>query len=143
MADVEQPPLDDMTGRILEDHQSIKEAMARLQQAPDLHELLKRLEEFRRLVVPHFAQEVAPGGFFETLRARTARHFGRLAELEREHWELLDTIDGLDREARACLAGPVAAILEKAGALAAKLGEHEARENELLIDAMYTDIGEQ
>ncbi len=143
MVNVNEPPLDDATARLIEEHRQIEEVIGHLHQVRDLPELLRRLEELRALLVPHFVAEQAPGGFFEVLRARAARHFERLANLEHEHWTLLDEINHLADEAGACLAGPVAAILARAGALAGHLKAHEAGEEGVFIDSMYTDLGGQ
>lgn len=143
MADIKEPPLDDATARLMEEHRQITEAITRLLEVRDLPDLLRRLDDLRALAVPHFAAEAAPGGFFDLLRARATRHFGRVADLEREHWTVVEQMEALAEEARACLAGPVAAILARGAALARHLEAHETSENALLMDALYTDIGDQ
>lgn len=126
---------------LLEEHQKIRGITEGIENAHDLNDLLRRLEEFRSLIEPHFGGEEAAGGFFDVVRSMAPRHLGRIAQLETEHRQLLSEIDRLAERARACLEGPVAEILRGAGDLAGRLHAHEARENELLIDAMYTDIG--
>lgn len=126
-----------------EAHRKIRQATGRLGSASDLRELLQRLHELRLLIVPHFTDEERPDGFFDLIRARSARHLGAVKQLENEHQALLGAIDGLAEQARACLAGPVAHILKEAAELARRMHEHEAREDALLGDALYIDIGEE
>lgn len=129
--------------QVLHAHREIHQATRRLTSASDLVDLLGRLVELRTLITPHFMDEEKPDGFFDVIRARSGRHLGRVKELEDEHQALFGAIDGLAERARACLAGPVDQILKDAAELARRLAEHEARENALLIDALYVDIGEE
>lgn len=142
MTDIKEPGFDPVADQLIEEHRRISEAMARVEAARDLPELLARLDEFTALLVPHFKAETAPGGFFDVVRERASGHFGRLAELEGEHQTLLDAVERVTREARACLEGPIAAILKQARTLTAQLHDHETRESQLFLDSMYTDIGD-
>ena len=131
------------TDQALEAHRTIRQATGRLGSASDLRELLQRLHELRLLIAPHFTDEERPDGFFDLIRARSARHLGTVKQLENEHQAFLGAIDGLAEQVRACLAGPVAHILKEAAELARRMYEHEAREDALLGDALYIDIGEE
>jgi hypothetical protein len=142
MTDVKEPGFDPVADQLIDAHRRIAEAMARVSAARDLPELLARLDEFSALLVPHFAAETAAGGFFDVARERASGHFGRLAQLEREHHELVEAVDRVTRHARACLEGPIAAVFKEARALATQFDAHESRENELFLDSMYTDIGD-
>lgn len=136
-------PLSEARDQVLVEHREILMSAQRLGGSPDLPELLRRLEEFRALLTPHFQEEEKPDGFFDLIRTRSGRHLGRVRDLENEHRILVAAVDGLTARAQECLAGPVAEILRQAGDLARRLSEHEARENALLIDALYVDIGEE
>jgi hypothetical protein len=125
----------------IEEHRKIRELTERLGHAPSLVELLRRLQELRSFMAPHFTDEEAPGGFFDVVRTQASRHLGTVQQLETEHAALLGELDRLAEGARACLVGPVAEILKQAREFARRLHEHEARENELLIDALYVDVG--
>jgi hypothetical protein len=137
-----QSPVAGTREQVLEEHRRIEQLARRVGDAPDIAELLRRLEEFRATIVPHFDQEEAPGGFFDLIRSRAARHLDRVRALEAEHGALLGEIDRIADQARACLAGPIAEILRQAGSLARGLSAHEARETRLLVDTLYIDIGE-
>ena len=136
-------PVADPREQTLEQHRQIRQLAERLASAPDLAELLQRLREFRSAVVLHFADEEAPEGFFEIVRSRAGRHLEKIQRLEGEHQAFLGELDRLAEQAREVLAGPVAEILRVASDLARKLDDHESRENELLLDALYVDLGEE
>ena len=133
----------DSKDQVQEAHRKIRQATGRLGSASDLRELLQRLHELRLLIAPHFTDEERPDGFFDLIRARSARHLGAVKQLENEHQAFLGALDGLAEQARACLAGPVAHILKEAAELSRRMHEHEAREDALLGDALYIDIGEE
>jgi hypothetical protein len=125
--------------RILEEHRTIRGVTERVEQARDLGELLTRLTEFKAVLEPHFHTEEAPEGFFEVVRA--SHNVGRIGQLQSDHEHLLGEVDRLMACAQACLSGPIAEILRQASDLARRLRDHEAREDKLLLDAMYTDTG--
>ena len=131
------------TDQILDTHCKVREMTRRLEAVTDLVELQARLQAFRSVLVPHFAEEEAPDGFFDLVRAATSRHLVNVREFEHEHGALLDEIDALVERARACLAGPVAQILKQGAELARRVRHHEARESALLVEALYVDVGGQ
>ena len=133
----------DSKDQVQEAHRKIRQATGRLGSASDLRELLQRLHELRLLIAPHFTDEERPDGFFDLIRARSARHLGAVKQLENEHQAFLGAINGLAEQAQACLAGPVTHILKEAAELARRMHEHEVREDALLGDALYIDIGEE
>lgn len=128
--------------QIVEEHRRILDMTQRIKNAPDLVELLQRFQEFRLLLKHHFEGEEAPDGFYDFVRSTAPEHLARLDQLEKEHQTLLSEIDRLADRARACLKGPVAEILKQAGDLGGRVHEHEASENRLLLDAIYTDDGQ-
>ncbi len=125
--------------RFLEEHRRLEDVLRHVGHAHGLGELARALKDLRALIEPHFGYEEAPGGFFEMVRDRAALHLGRVEQLRQEHVSLLRDVDRIGEQARACLAGPVAEVLKQAADLARRLERHEARERELLIDAMNTD----
>jgi len=127
----------------LAQHREIHALADRVRTAADLDELLSQLQKFRSAILAHFNEEESPDGFFEVVRARAGRHLATIRRFEAEHQAFLHDLDGLAERARACLAGPVAEILRDAGTLALRLRDHEVRENEVLLDALYVDLGEE
>lgn len=142
MTDVTGKPATEAVGVVVEEHRTIRGAVRLLETAPDLVTLIQRLHRLRELLVPHFMNEEAPGGFFDTIREHASRHIGSVAGLSRDHEAFLARIEELERQAHAVLRGPVAETLRAAGALAQRLRDHEAAENEMLVDGLYVDIGE-
>jgi hypothetical protein len=127
--------------RIAEEHRALGEVLARVEAATDLPALLAALGELRALLIPHFAGEEADEGFEGLLGRRAPHLLGHLEHVLGEHGEILEDLDRLTAQACACLEGPVAAVLREGAALAARLHAHEAKETELLVGAVYTDLG--
>lgn len=135
------PPVIPAEDQLLADHRRIRDLLRLMEGSRDLAELLRLLHELRGFLPAHFRGEEAPDGFYDILRRMSPRQLARVDELQREHPAFLAQIDGLADQARACLAGPVAAVLAEARALVRRVKDHETREDELLLDTIYTDLG--
>lgn len=127
--------------KIAEEHRALRQVLARVEKATDLHRLLALLAELRRLLVPHFASEEDDEGFERLLGRRAPHLLSDLDEVLDEHGELLADVDRVAAAARACLDGPVAEVRRQAAELAARLHAHEERETALLVGAVYDDLG--
>jgi hemerythrin HHE cation binding domain-containing protein len=103
--------------------------------------LAHALKDLRATLVNHFAGEEEPDGFFDVIIDRAPVFIGRVEQLRHEHTTFLRDVDLILDRVRACLVGPVAEIMRDAAALAERIERHEAREGNLLGDAMRTDIG--
>lgn len=128
--------------QILVEHRKIHELGHRIENSRSLVELLELLQEFRTLLELHFISEEAPEGFFDAMRNTASRPLSKVDQLEKEHWALLAQLDRVSEGARDCLAGPVAAVLTEARAMVRRIRAHEASENALLLDTVYTDSGQ-
>jgi hypothetical protein len=128
--------------QVLDEHRRVRDITKRMGDARDLRDLLERLREARGLVVTHFSSEEAPGGFYDLLRGAAPSYLGRIDQMQREHQAMLGDLDRLLERAQACLDGPIAEIFQDVADLARRLQRHEARENEVLLDSMYTDLGQ-
>lgn len=127
--------------RIVAEHLALKEILARIEAATDLPRLLALLAELRGLLVPHFATEEADEGFENLLGRRAPHLLGGLEAVLDEHAVILADLDRLAAAARACLDGPVAEVRAQAANLVARLHAHEEKETELLVGAVYDDLG--
>ncbi len=136
------PPVVGMDAQLLAEHRRIRELGRHIENTGELRELLTRLAAFRSALVAHFLSEEAADGFYDTVRSMVPRQIGRVDQLEREHPAFLGDIDALAARAHACLAGPVAEVLGDARALARRLRNHEAAEDEILFDTLYGDLGQ-
>jgi|GEM_PF-2277543 len=135
------PPVTGAEEELLAEHRRIRDLTRQIETVSDLRELLRLLQDFRALLVPHFLAEEGTDGFYEIIRRMSPRQLALADALEREHFAFLVEIDRVAERARACLAGPVAAVLAEARMLAHRVTEHEAREDNLLLDTMYVDLG--
>lgn len=128
--------------QILAEHKEIHALGQHIENSRDVVEVLRLLQDFRTLLVGHFATEEARDGFFDVIRGMTPRQLAKVDHLEKEHSALLAEVDRVGESARACMAGPVAAVLAEARALVRRLRNHEAAEDSLLLDTFYDDLGQ-
>jgi hypothetical protein len=135
-------PVTGVEPHILTEHREIRALGEHIENSQDLVEVLGLLQDFRTLLVGHFASEEARDGFFDVIRAMTPRQLAKVGHLEKEHSALLAEVDRVGESARACLEGPVAAVLAGARALVHRLRTHEAAEDALLLDTVYDDLGQ-
>jgi hemerythrin-like domain-containing protein len=136
------PPVTSVDTQILAEHRRIRELARQMEETTELRELLVRVGELRALLIGHFLVEEAEGGLYDTIRSMAPRQLGRVAQLEREHQTLVAAIDAVVARAHACLAGPVAEVLRQASEIARTLRSHEAAEDDIMIDTLYTDLGQ-
>ena len=100
-------------------------------------EILKELGE----VLPtHFADEEAPDGLFEHLRARRPRIHEQLTALREEHRSILEILQTL-RAAKASTRDEASRMENLKGAFLRKLRGHERNENLLVMDVYFQDEG--
>jgi hypothetical protein len=137
----DRPPVASADEQLLVEHRRLRDLTRQIESSRDLPELLQRLEELRARLGPHFLEEEEADGFYDTIRRIGPRQLALVDDLQREHLVFLAAVAALAEEARACLAGPVAAVLAGARVLARRVREHEASENTLLLDTMYVDLG--
>ena len=123
--------------QILAEHQRVRALNHQLQTGTDLAGLVSCLGELRSLLVQHFKLEEEPGGFFDTVRAQSPQHRAKMDHLQAEHVGLLRDLDAL-----AARASRFTELLDDARNLGARLSSHEAAEDEVLMDATFTDLGQ-
>ena len=136
------PSVTGIDEQIVAEHRRIRDLTRQLDETSELRELLTRLAQLRVELVAHFLREEEVEGLFNMIRSMAPRLLGRMAQLETEHYTFLDDIDVLGARARACLTGPVAEVLREAHALTRRLRNHEAAEDEVLLDTLYNDLGQ-
>lgn len=131
----------DTRAQILEEHRQIKELIHRIEHTPDLSELGSGLEQLKPLFERHFAREESLDGLHSNIRDRAPEHAGTIERLKQEHGELLADVSALHRQVAACLEGRMR-IETSCSELLRKIREHEARENEVFLDAICIDLGQ-
>ncbi|MBI2375780.1 MAG: hemerythrin domain-containing protein [Deltaproteobacteria bacterium] len=129
--------------KILNEHREILDVVASVQSllSGPAEELCAELEELTLLLRPHFLSETE-SFLFRELPTEQPRFAERLARLEAEHTKFLETLEqtchGLGRSGSAEVASDHRARIES---FLARLNRHEAEEREILMSAMYDDIG--
>jgi iron-sulfur cluster repair protein YtfE (RIC family) len=129
------------TDQIMAEHEMLKEVLGRLDGARDIGALAALLGDLEDLLEVHFAREERADGILRDVGARAPHRVDALAEVLSEHDELRRAAAELAQDARACLEGPIQALYDGVHELRARLQSHEARENEIFLDALYTDYG--
>jgi iron-sulfur cluster repair protein YtfE (RIC family) len=125
---------------IRDEHARLRTLLDRVRAETDLRQLVPLLGQLRRQLEEHFATEEAPDGFPAAVRSQP-RFASLLDEVMEEHRQFLRQLDDIQESVRRCVEDGDRAHAA-AVALAAELHEHEIKENELLIDIAYTDLGE-
>jgi len=127
--------------RIDAEHHTLRGLVRRVDEHRDLHTMIPLLTELRKLLEDHFAHEEEADGMADLVRNTIPHRMESVDQLFDEHREFLSDTDLLIERVQACLDGPMREVFERAHTLATALHDHEARETELLSDAMYEDEG--
>ncbi len=93
---------------IEQDHDAIKEILARLEATSDLHALLPLLEQLRVELLEHFEREEAPEGDYDLIANMAPDTVASLQNILGEHEHFLVRLDGLIERLRALVKGPLA-----------------------------------
>lgn len=131
----------DTRAQIQEEHRQIRELIHRIEHTPDLSDLASGLEQLQPLFERHFAREESLDGLHHNIRDRAPQHARIIDQLKEEHGELLAGVSSLRSQVAACLEGR-SQIEAACSELLRKIKEHEARENEVFLDAICTDLGQ-
>ncbi|HMB67831.1 MAG TPA: hemerythrin domain-containing protein [bacterium] len=124
--------------QIREEHARLKELLARIGATGDLPGLLPLLEDLRDLLASHFAREEAEDAIGPAVLSSRLRNLAQ--EILAEHAVFLRDLDRLieqGREARETRD----AVFSGMENLSRRLREHEAKEDELILDLAETDLG--
>ncbi|NOX36847.1 MAG: hypothetical protein GXO78_04845 [Calditrichaeota bacterium] len=144
----------DITLKIEKEHEALKQLMNTIIQ--EMHqpipedgfdawklEFVWRLRDFRNQLLKHFELE-EHGGFAEDMLRIKPENHTRLKELEAEHQEIIDTLDGIIAALKAlgcrdCDQFPgIRAQIEQ---LLKRLEAHEAAERDLIQSTYLQDFG--
>jgi hypothetical protein len=102
-----------------------------------IHTVLDMLEQ---LLSEHFSDEEGPDGLFEELRDARPANDSRLKSLQREHREILQTLQALREQVRDVERCLRAINSDKADFLRLVRG-HERAESSLVMDTYFVDDG--
>lgn len=134
------PP--DSRKQILDDHRAIGELLGKIAACAQADEMTASLQQLMPLLVRHFkSEEDEIDGLHANIRKRTPEQQNALLSLKDEHKQLVDRVQLLLSIAQETTGGgPKLQLLGKQ--LQERLAAHEAKETELFLDSIWTDIGE-
>lgn len=127
--------------QIADDHKALGKLLVSLETTRDPHALLPQLEALAGLLQGHFRREEAADGFHEMVSGSAPHLLPSVQSLFDEHREMATQLDDLKAQARQCIEGPVAQLLAGTSELIVRLREHEQAEDELVVGALYADLG--
>lgn len=127
--------------QILHDHHEIETLVGQVAPTSTREQTLAALTGLQPILQRHFAKEEEQiDGLHNEILHRTPRHANALAGLKDEHRELLASLQQLLDKANEKSVDD--ASLQTLGAeFRARLAEHEARETEIFVDSIWTDLG--
>ncbi|HSB20917.1 MAG TPA: isocitrate lyase [Anaeromyxobacteraceae bacterium] len=118
---------------IAEDHVQLERLSQRVRAARDAPGLALAAEDLSLQLAGHFAREEAEDGLHGLVVSRSPQHRGAFLEIAAEHRRLLAEARAVAERARA---GQVAEVAAEMARLAARLQQHEERENALTRAAL-------
>jgi hypothetical protein len=116
-----------------EEHANLHRLTARLKAAKEMPAILAALQEMQAALEGHFAREESPQGLHGLVHARAPEFRGAFDKLMTEHSSILAAVDKLIDRAQK---GEAGGAVEGVGKLAARLKEHELREDEIARAAL-------
>lgn len=137
----DKPPIARQHDHLKHEHAQVQAMARQIGAAEDVVQLLPMLVEHRRMLAHHFAAEEATGGLYDSILEMGPHHEHKLTLLRGQHRALIAELDALQEHAKSEAPPTAATILATAHAIARRLGEHEAEENDLLLEVFNTDIG--
>ncbi|MCB1035075.1 MAG: hypothetical protein KDD47_14705 [Acidobacteria bacterium] len=103
--------------------------------------LVPKLEKLHTLLREHFHHEEGKEGLQAALGRSASHLLPTLQHLYDDHQVFLRDLEGLIGRARKLAEGQVRTLMSGVAKLAERLEAHEAEENELFTDAVYTELG--
>ena len=127
--------------QVLTEHERIEAQMRRVAAATSLQDLLGHLEDLVPSLLTHFEGEERPDGVIEAMRVAYPNANVHLQRLLDDHGRMRAELDVLVARVQQAL-DVERAVRSSVSDFAAHVGDHESRENDLLADLIYTDLGE-
>jgi hypothetical protein len=129
--------------RITLEHHRLSAQLDLIELTTDPARLPAALERLHVLLDEHFPGEEASDGLHEAIGGATPHLLPAVQHLFDEHRDFLADLHSLTARARWLAAGPLAELRAGLAGLTARLRDHEARENDLFGESVYTDVGSQ
>lgn len=134
----------DTREQIQVEHQEIMELATGMENTTDQAELLDRLRQLRPLFERHFAREEGLEGLHGSIQEYAPQEASAIQQLKEDHRRLLADVSALEARVKACQEGPIKdkEIRTSCNRFLRMLKDHEARENDVFLDAIWTDLGQ-
>jgi hemerythrin-like domain-containing protein len=134
-------PPPDALQRNKEAHRVIPEVLRALEEARQPQKIVETIDALWSVLSGHFSEEEEPDGLFaELVEARPANH-SRIKSLEREHGQILESVEELRQQARDLEQHPNNRFEEDKVALSNRIQRHEQIETSLVMDTYLVDEG--
>ena len=134
------PSTKNSSARIAEEHRELQQTLRQLEQATETGRIASLLESLHSQLELHFSEEEADDGLAEAIPVSTPHHRRELEHLFDEHRLFISRIGTLSNRLRLIEAN-IADLHDDMKTLCTDLRRHEARENSLLTEAVFTDVG--
>lgn len=131
----------DQVSALDEQHHHIRQVVYALQATDDVRAAAVLLRQLGGLLRPHFAEEERPGGMLDSMSSAAVGQERVVASIRREHRAIALATEAALLDAEVCLEGPMAATLRRARELCDAILEHERRESDAFLDAIYAEPG--
>jgi hypothetical protein len=142
-------PITEIVSRVVDTHRRIRSDLEVLDTSEDLAEIRAVVGELPGLLKEHFHDEERPGGLFDELLSLRPVFDSKLKYLRGEHREIIQALDGLQREIAAMddvhRIGDDEQRLDHIRMSAASflklIHHHERIESRLVADTFYSENG--
>ncbi|GDX79317.1 hypothetical protein LBMAG42_11280 [Deltaproteobacteria bacterium] len=131
----------DLVSTLDEQHHHIRQVVYALQATDDVRLAAVLLRQLESLLRPHFVEEQRPGGMLDSMAATAVAQDRVVASIVREHREITLATEAALADTQSCLDGPVADTLRRARAVCDAVLEHQRREGDAFLDAIYAEPG--
>ena len=129
------------TARTVTEHEMINAQMRRVAAATSLENLLGLLEDLVPSLLAHFEGEEQPNGVIDAMRVAYPNAGVHLQRLVDDHKRMRAELDILVARVQQAL-DLEHAVRTRVSDFMADIQDHESRESELLVDLVYTDLGD-
>jgi hemerythrin-like domain-containing protein len=123
------------------DHENLRSQLTELEAAVDTRAAVGKVGALRSTLQEHFRSEEGHRGFFETVLKRSPQQQGAVAMLKAEHTAIMAITSDLHELLAAQQQPPGPAEQQRIQQLVDMLRAHEEVEEELLQEALASDLG--
>ena len=124
---------------VLDEHAEVRELIEAIQAATDRQLLSSLFERLRTLFETHFAREESADGMLESTAGVSREHGVEASALASEHRQMMERLRRLSERLQSDSSAPLSSFENEIADFLAQVRGHEAREADLLADAVPLD----